>query len=112
MQNVHCIHGLSSMNNTNDCISAPVQTRHHLACELKQKIKKGKPGRNNHGKHCIVSRTKHGTLVPNDVKEAIQLDDDNGNTLWAEAIAKEMNGLDVLKCFQWHHCNWCPPANF
>ena len=44
-------------------------------------------------------RTKCETLVSNDTKEAIQLDDCNGNTLWAEAIAKEMNGLNVLKCF-------------
>ena len=46
-----------------------------------------------------MSRTKHGVLAPNSVKEDVQLDDHDGNTLWAEGIAKEMDGLDVLKCF-------------
>ena len=46
-----------------------------------------------------MSRTKCGVLVHNNVKEAIQLDDYDGDTLWAEAIAKEMNGLDVLNFF-------------
>ena len=46
-----------------------------------------------------MSRTECGIVAPNDVKEAIQLDDHNGNALWVEVIAKEMGGLDILKCF-------------
>ena len=43
-------------------------------------------------------RTKCGVLVPNGVKEAVQLDDCDGNALWVETIAKEMDSLDILKC--------------
>ena len=40
------------------------------------------------------------------------LDDHNGNKLWAESIAKEMNGLDNLKCFRYHHAGWrAPPSH-
>ena len=112
MQHLHCIHRSSSVDNTNNFISVPVCSRQQIACELKQKVKKGKPRRNDCETNHIVSRTKHRALVPNNMKEAIQLDDCNGDTLWAVAIAKEMNGLNVLKWFQCHHCNWCPPADF
>ena len=70
-----------------------------IAHKLKQKVKKGKPGRNNHGKQRTMSRSKCGTLVLNGMQEAIQLDDCNSNASWVEAIAKEMNGLGVLNVF-------------
>ena len=33
---------------------------------------------------------KFGIMVPGSVEEAIKLDKDNGNTLWQDAIRKEM----------------------
>jgi hypothetical protein len=38
---------------------------------------------------------KFGIEVPNTVKEALVLDCKNGNTLWADAIAKEMRGVYI-----------------
>ncbi len=40
---------------------------------------------------CYLKRThKFGIEVPKTVKEALALDCKNGNTLWADAIVKEM----------------------
>jgi hypothetical protein len=48
---------------------------------------------------CYLKRThKVGIEVPNNVKVALELDKRNGNTFWADAIAKEMK--DVLVAFK------------
>ena len=36
-----------------------------------------------------------GIAIPNNVKEVLQLDKENGNTLWADAIATEMKNVKV-----------------
>jgi hypothetical protein len=47
---------------------------------------------------CFLKRTrKFGIEIPRTVKEALELDCHNGNTLWADAIAKEM--AEVQKAF-------------
>ena len=38
---------------------------------------------------------KFGISLPKNVKEALQLDKENGNTLWADAIATEMKNFKV-----------------
>ena len=38
---------------------------------------------------------KYGIKVRKTVQEAIQLDKENGNTLWQEAIAKEMDAVGI-----------------
>ena len=38
---------------------------------------------------------KFGIALPKNVKEALQLDKENGNTLWADAIATEMKNVKV-----------------
>jgi hypothetical protein len=38
---------------------------------------------------------KFGTELPKTVKEALELDKKNGNTFWADAIAKEMKDVRV-----------------
>ena len=44
----------------------------------------------------FLKRThKFGIEVPKTVKEALELDKKNGNTLWADAIAKEMKDVRV-----------------
>ena len=43
---------------------------------------------------------KFGVRVPRTVAEAFGLDQANGNSLWAEAIQKEMNQLDEFKTFR------------
>ena len=39
---------------------------------------------------------KYGIRVPKDTEEAYRLDKENNNTLWSEAIKKELNALNVL----------------
>ena len=41
-----------------------------------------------------------GIRVPQNFKEAEQFDKDNGNTLWADAIKKELEGLNEYKVFR------------
>ena len=36
---------------------------------------------------------KYGIKIPKTVKEAIQLDKENGNTLWWDALMKEMKNV-------------------
>ena len=38
---------------------------------------------------------KYGVIVPNNVEEAEKLDKDNGNTYWADAIAKELKNVRI-----------------
>ena len=38
---------------------------------------------------------KFGIYLPKNIKEALQLDKENGNNLWADAIAKEMKNVKV-----------------
>ena len=38
---------------------------------------------------------KFGIALPKNVKEELQLDKENGNTLWADAIATEMKNVKV-----------------
>ncbi len=38
---------------------------------------------------------KFGIRIPKDVEEAIKIDEENGNTLWQDAIAKEMGNVRV-----------------
>ena len=47
-------------------------------------------------------REKFGIKVPNSVREALILDRINGNNLWAEAMAKEMTGLNNANCFEYY----------
>ena len=52
------------------------------------------------------NREKFGIKIPNSVKEALSLDKINKNTLWADAMEKEMNGLNNANCFTYfpgHH---------
>ena len=48
------------------------------------------------GKRCVVKKThKFGIRVPKNVEEATAIDQENGNTLWTDAIAKEMKNVRV-----------------
>lgn len=51
-------------------------------------------------------RTKYGIEIPRNVKEALLFDEQNGNTMWADAILKEMTALEkanVWKFYPPHH---------
>jgi hypothetical protein len=59
-------------------------------------MKQKKPGQNNHHS----GEVKYGVRAPHNVKGAFLLDKENGDTLWAEVIAKEINNLKALGCFK------------
>jgi hypothetical protein len=48
----------------------------------------------------IKGNEKFGIKIPNNVKEALEFDRQNGNNKWAEAIIKEMSALERLDCFE------------
>ena len=50
----------------------------------------------------ILPKEKFGIPIPRNTHEALLFDKQNGNTKWADAIAKEMTGLDHLKAFIYH----------
>jgi hypothetical protein len=47
-------------------------------------------------------QVKYGVIIPCSVKHAKELDTKNGNTLWADAITKEIDSLLRLGCFDFH----------
>ncbi len=49
-------------------------------------------------------QVKYGVIIPRSVKHAKKLDTKNGNTLWADAITKEIDSLLWLQCF-----DFCAP---
>lgn len=69
--------------------------------------KRKKPGR--------LSRPvqeKYGVAIPRSVKHALQLDAEAGNTLWADAIAKEIASLLALDCFEFHSPDYKPSSEY
>ena len=65
-------------------------------------------------------RCKFGVRVPFGVKQAMMSDEENGNTLWLEAMKKELECLNRWKVFRTlekgsHHqkgANRCPTTLF
>ena len=45
---------------------------------------------------------KFGIPIPRNTREALLFDKQNKNTKWADAIAKEMSGLERLRVFEFH----------
>ena len=50
----------------------------------------------------MKKREKFGVRIPNNVREALIYDREAGNTLWADAIKKEMTALNEAKVFEYH----------
>ncbi|CAJ1970505.1 unnamed protein product [Cylindrotheca closterium] len=53
----------------------------------------------------------YGILIPRTVKEALALDDDNGNHFWHEAMEQEIASLIAMNCFDFHSSNYKPGPN-
>ena len=69
--------------------------------ELKKELQIRQLSRNGRAK--MKSKViKFGIKVPNNVREALSLDKENGNNLWAEAIQKEMTALNQASVFIHH----------
>ena len=67
----------------------------------KESLRKSKNARNAMKK----AREKFGFRIPINTRQALLFDKENGNTKWADAIAKEMTSLDKLGCFEYHPCD-------
>jgi len=46
-------------------------------------------------KHYIKRTHKFGIEVPKTIKRALEIDKENGNSLWRDAIAKEMQAVKI-----------------
>ena len=55
---------------------------------------------------------KYGVVIPRSVKHAKELDTENGNTLWADAIMKEIDSLLRLGCFDLHAPDFKPSSEY
>jgi hypothetical protein len=67
--------------------------------------KKKKPGQNN--QH--FGEVKYGVQVPQSVREALLLDEEDDNTLWTDTMSKEICALNKLNCFRvQERANWNP----
>ena len=53
---------------------------------------------------------KYGIQVPRNVKEAILLDEKNGNSYWQDAIKTEMDALIEMDCFQFREKGFDDPS--
>ena len=60
----------------------------------------------------LDNREKFGIMIPNSVKEALIMDRQANNTLWTNAISKEMAALEKAKCFKYYPPNHKVPNNF
>jgi hypothetical protein len=47
-----------------------------------------------------------GVIIPKNVKHAYELDKENGNTLWKDAMQKEIKSLLKMNIFQFHPLNY------
>jgi len=51
------------------------------------------------------SGLKYGIRVPRNAKEALEFDEENGNTLWRDAILKELKALMEMEVFEKFPCS-------
>ena len=73
-----------------------------------------KPKRLSGNKQCakIKNHEKFGIKIPNTVRDALLLDRENGNHLWVESIAKEMDGLDEQQVWEFHPPDYKPGSDY
>ena len=50
--------------------------------------------------------------IPRNVKHALELDAEAGNTFWADAIRKEVESLLALDCFSFHAPDYKPSSEY
>eukprot|EP00957_Ditylum_brightwellii_P182864 13929249-Ditylum_brightwellii.AAC.1 len=56
--------------------------------------------------------SKYGIEVPQNAKHAIKLDEKNGNTMWQDAMALEVDVLNELECFEFRDEDNYPKGNY
>eukprot|EP00957_Ditylum_brightwellii_P207350 15352571-Ditylum_brightwellii.AAC.1 len=55
---------------------------------------------------------KYGVKVPQSVKYVIELDKVNGNTIWRDAMALEVDALQEMECFDFRDARDRPAGNY
>jgi hypothetical protein len=97
--------GISLLHNRAHRQVSPDERRAKLKCRrsitvpgAKGKLKKSNSP--NKRKSNAMGGFKYGVWVPKNVKEALDVDKKNGNSLWREAIFKEIDALQQFKTFK------------
>ena len=75
-----------------------------------RRVNKKRKKRRNFGSH--VPQFKYGIEVPRNVKRALELDRENKNSYWADAIKKEVTALTDVDCFEFKDPDFKPDASF
>ena len=57
-------------------------------------------------------RYKYGVKIPQNVKEALEFDKENGNNKWAEAMKLEIQSLNNLECFEFQPKDYSPAKEY
>jgi hypothetical protein len=97
---------LTSLKDSNPYEVAQYAEKHGLLEEpafsywARQVLKKAKRWINAAKKRRKDNRYKYGVQIPRNMAHAIELDEQNGNKLWQDAIAKEMNTLHKMQVFE------------
>ena len=68
--------------------------------------------KNRAQKYPRPQRLKYGVKAPNTVREALALDESNGNKLWQEAIKREIDALLELGCFEFREAGDIPSGEY
>eukprot|EP00957_Ditylum_brightwellii_P128100 9770462-Ditylum_brightwellii.AAC.1 len=55
---------------------------------------------------------KYGVEVPQGVKHALELDKANGNTMWQDTMALEVDALKEMECFDFQDAGNKPAGNY
>ena len=87
------IRRLSRYHNIDKCVR--LRKNYEITLKIRRLSKNSRDGK-------IKDKEKFGIKIPNNIKEALLLDRQNNNNLWAEAIAKEMDALNGAKCFKYY----------
>ena len=54
------------------------------------------------------TRYKYGVKIPQNVKEALEFDKENGNNKWEESKKLEIQSLNHLECFEFQPKDYSP----
>ena len=57
-------------------------------------------------------RYKYGVKIPQNVKEALEFDKENGNNKWAEAMKLEIQSLNDLECCEFQPKDYSPAKGY
>ncbi len=67
---------------------------------VRSKTKAPKSNSPHKRKSNAMGTIKYGVYVPKTVQDALKEDEKNGNTLWRDAIKKEIDALQSFKTFK------------